>query len=246
MAFCLSGQKVLHCESTNLLYVGFFLSVPRCARTHNLVPCSLKGQEPAPAGCWELPLELHGADRRHSLHLDGLRDPAPLRVPQPHRPAQSHGKRHHRCLCFSCHRGSVTMWAPALLRAHAWMRTRWLVPVQGHPQLSSSCSLSVAFRNDVFGRTKYFVPFLARSATCSCALRGPGPANNLPSSLGGFPPLSLGVGSCHGESSLWGCSAVVLVLQDSAKLKGTQHGPPQGSPPMGELASYPICCCSVV
>lgn len=54
---------------------------------------SLKGQEPAPSGCWELPLELHGADRGHSLHPDRVRDPAPLRVTQPHRPAQSHGKQ---------------------------------------------------------------------------------------------------------------------------------------------------------
>lgn len=28
MAFCLSWDKVLHCESTNLLYVGFFKCFP--------------------------------------------------------------------------------------------------------------------------------------------------------------------------------------------------------------------------
>lgn len=70
-----------------------FWSIPCCTRADCLLLCSLKGQEPAPSGCRELPLELHGADRGHSLHPDRVRDPAPLRVAQPHGPAQSHGKR---------------------------------------------------------------------------------------------------------------------------------------------------------
>lgn len=67
-------------------------SIPHCTRADCLLLRSLKGQEPAPSGCWELPLELHRADRGHSLHPDRVRDPAPLRVAQPHGPAQSHGK----------------------------------------------------------------------------------------------------------------------------------------------------------
>lgn len=67
-------------------------SIPHCTRADCLLLRSLKGQEPAPSGCRELPLELHGADRGHSLHPDRVRDPAPLRVAQPHGPAQSHGK----------------------------------------------------------------------------------------------------------------------------------------------------------
>lgn len=104
-----------------------------------------------------------------------------------------------------CVTGSVILAAPALLRTHTWMRTRWLVPIQGHPQVSSSCSLSVAFPNDVFGRTKYFVPSLARSARCSCALCGPcqQPPFLAGAMLGGFPPLSPGACSCHEESPLF-------------------------------------------
>lgn len=34
------------------IFYAFFLSIPHCMRTDNLLPCSLKGQEPAPASCW--------------------------------------------------------------------------------------------------------------------------------------------------------------------------------------------------
>lgn len=45
VAFCLSWSK-------DFAACWVFLNIPHCTRTDSLIPCSLKGQEPAPAGRW--------------------------------------------------------------------------------------------------------------------------------------------------------------------------------------------------
>lgn len=106
--------------------------------------------------------------------------------------------------------------------------------MQECPQESSSCSLSIPLPNYMFGGTKYFVTLLYAQlgVTVPWLVLG---ARQGDSHL--YPAVL--VHAARRFLCLWGCSAAVLALQDSAMLKGTQHSPPQAPHPWGNSLYIP-------
>lgn len=113
--------------------------------------------------------------------------------------------------------------------------------MQDCPQESSSCFPGIPLPNDMFDRTKYFVTllYIQLGVTVPWLVLG-ARRGRIPTSASQCWHMLQGRFLC-----LWGCSAAVLALQDSAMLKGTQHSPPQALHPWGNVLYIPSvteCC----